>query len=368
MTIMKKAVCYVVPVLLCLLVGVVAGSLQTESLSGWYPTLTKAPLSPPAIVFPIAWTLLYICMGLSLGRVLIDGDKRFVTLWFLQLAVNFLWSIFFFYLRSPLAGLVDIVVLDLLVVLYVWGVRRQTPSAAWLFVPYLAWILFATYLNAYIYIKNPIEKEISVVLTMEDPMSSTKNQQTMTHTMPQLPYAMEALSPKMSRETLEYHYGKHLQTYIDNLNRLIVGTPYAAMPLDEIVCKADGAIFNNAAQTWNHTFFFDTLTPAQQAVPEKLAAALTKEFGSVEAFKEAFTQAAAGLFGSGWVWLAESPEGRLSIVAESNAGNPMTRGLKPLLAIDVWEHAYYIDCRNRRAEFIKNWWNLVDGRKVADRL
>ena len=151
---MKKALRHIVPVLLCLVAGAVAGSMQTESLAEWYPSLAKSPLTPPAIAFPVAWTLLYICMGLSLGRVLTDGDKRFVTLWFLQLAVNFLWSFFFFYLRCPLAGLADIVVLDLLVILYIRWVRRATPSAAWLFVPYLVWILFATYLNAYIWAFN----------------------------------------------------------------------------------------------------------------------------------------------------------------------------------------------------------------------
>ena len=190
----------------------------------------------------------------------------------------------------------------------------------------------------------------------------------MKHTLPQLPYKTEALAPKMSAETFEYHYGKHLQTYIDNLNKLIEGTPYAEMPLDEIVRKADGGVFNNAAQTWNHTFFFLTLTPDQQPMPEKLAAALARDFGSVEAFREAFTKAAVGLFGSGWTWLAQQPDGKLVIVAESNAGNPMTRGLKPLLTVDVWEHAYYIDYRNRRAEFVKNWRDLVDWQKVADRL
>ena len=138
--------------------------------------------------------------------------------------------------------------------------------------------------------------------------------------------------------------------------------------LDEIVRKADGGVFNNAAQTWNHTFFFLTLTPDQQPMPEKLAAVLARDFGSVEAFREAFTKAAVGLFGSGWTWLAQQPDGKLVIVAESNAGNPMTRGLKPLLTVDVWEHAYYIDYRNRRAEFVKNWWDLVDWQKVADRL
>ena len=185
--------------------------------------------------------------------------------------------------------------------------------------------------------------------------------------MPELPYAPEALAPKMSRETLDYHYGKHLQTYVDNLNRLIPGTPYAEMPLDEIVRRADGAVFNNAAQAWNHTFFFRSLTPSQEAMPEALAARLTADFGSVEAFKEQFTKAAVGLFGSGWVWLAADRSGKLSIVAKPNAGNPMTDGLRPVLTVDVWEHAYYIDYRNRRADFVAAWWDLVDWKQVAER-
>ena len=185
--------------------------------------------------------------------------------------------------------------------------------------------------------------------------------------MPELPYAPEALAPKMSRETLDYHYGKHLQTYVDNLNRLIPGTPYAEMPLDEIVRRADGAVFNNAAQAWNHTFFFRSLTPSQEAMPEALAARLTADFGSVEAFREQFTKAAVGLFGSGWVWLAADRSGKLSIVAKPNAGNPMTDGLRPVLTIDVWEHAYYIDYRNRRADFVAAWWDLVDWKQVAER-
>ena len=185
--------------------------------------------------------------------------------------------------------------------------------------------------------------------------------------MPELPYAPEALAPKMSRETLDYHYGKHLQTYVDNLNRLIPGTPYAEMPLDEIVRRADGAVFNNAAQAWNHTFFFRSLTPTQSAMPETLAAKLAAEFGSVETFKEQFSKAAVGLFGSGWVWLAADRSGKLSIVAKPNAGNPMTDGLRPVLTVDVWEHAYYIDYRNRRADFVAAWWDLVDWKQVAER-
>lgn len=189
----------------------------------------------------------------------------------------------------------------------------------------------------------------------------------MKHTMPQLPYAPEALAPAMSRETFDYHYGKHLQTYVDNLNRLIAGTPYEAMTLDQIVRKSEGAIYNNAAQTWNHTFFFLMLTPEQRPMPQRLAERLAAEFGSVEAFREEFAKAAAGLFGSGWVWLAADKSGKLHLLAESNAGNPMTRGMRPLLTLDVWEHAYYIDYRNRRADFIKAWWELIDWEKVAER-
>lgn len=189
----------------------------------------------------------------------------------------------------------------------------------------------------------------------------------MTHNMPQLPYPMEALAPHMSKETLEYHYGKHLQTYVDNLNKLIPGTPYENMPLEEIVRKAEGPIFNNAAQTWNHTFFFESLTPKQDSIPASLTEALTRDFGSIEAFKEEFTKAAVGLFGSGWVWLVTDAQGKLSIRQEGNAGTPLRQGLKPLLVIDVWEHAYYVDYRNRRAGFIEAFWHLVDWKTVAKR-
>lgn len=190
----------------------------------------------------------------------------------------------------------------------------------------------------------------------------------MKHAMPQLPYAMEALAPHMSQETLEYHYGKHLQTYVDNLNKLISGTPFENLPLEEIIGKADGGIFNNAAQTWNHTFFFETLTPNQAAMPDKLVEKLTEDFGSPEAFRQEFTQKATTLFGSGWTWLVADPQGKLSIISTSNAGNPLTQGLKPVLVIDVWEHAYYIDYRNRRAAYIEAFWNLVDWEKVTLRL
>lgn len=190
----------------------------------------------------------------------------------------------------------------------------------------------------------------------------------MKHTLPELPYSQDALAPAMSAETFEYHYGKHLQTYIDNLNRMIEGSPYEDMSLEDIVKKATGGIFNNAAQTWNHTFFFQTLTPERREMPEKLVTALTEAFGSTEAFKDEFTKAAISLFGSGWTWLAVDADGKLSILQESNAGNPLTKGLRPLLTVDVWEHAYYIDYRNRRAAYIDAWWNLVNWEKVAGRL
>lgn len=190
----------------------------------------------------------------------------------------------------------------------------------------------------------------------------------MTHSLPALPYEMEALAPHMSRETLEYHYGKHLKTYIDNLNNLIVGTPFAEMPLEEICVKAEGPIFNNGAQAWNHIFFFNSLTPTSQGAPTgALAAAIDRDFGSLEAFKEQFGKAATSLFGSGWVWLCSDKDGKLSIVAEPNAGNPLKKGLTPLLCIDVWEHAYYIDYRNSRPEFIKNFWKLVNWEVVEQR-
>lgn len=190
----------------------------------------------------------------------------------------------------------------------------------------------------------------------------------MIFTLPPLPYAMDALEPIMSEETLEYHYGKHLQTYVDNLNRLLEGTPHAEVSLEEIILSSTGPMFNNAAQVWNHTFFFNSLTPEQKPMPEVLEEALIKDFGSVKAFEEQFKKAAAGIFGSGWAWLAQDRNGKLHIIQESNAGNPMRAGFKPLLTIDVWEHAYYIDYRNRRAEFIDGCWKLFDWDKVAHRM
>ena len=190
----------------------------------------------------------------------------------------------------------------------------------------------------------------------------------MIYTLPTLPYASDALEPQMSQETINYHYGKHLQTYIDNLNNLIAGTPYEDMTLDEIVMTSSGPTFNNAAQVWNHTFFFESLTPDQKPMPLELMDYLIRDFGSVENFKEEFKKAAAGIFGSGWAWLAQDGSGRLHIIQESNAGNPLRSGFKPLLTIDVWEHAYYIDYRNKRAEFVNRCWELLDWDKVVKRM
>lgn len=186
--------------------------------------------------------------------------------------------------------------------------------------------------------------------------------------LPQLPYANDALEPQISKETMDYHYGKHHQAYVNNLNGLIPGTKYENMPLDEIVISSEGPIFNNAAQVWNHTFFFFELSPKPQSAPTgELAKAIDRDFGSFDAFKTAFAKAAAGQFGSGWAWLVEGKDGKLSIVTTSNAANPMTQGLKPLMNADVWEHAYYIDYRNRRPDFLTSLWDRIDWKVVEDR-
>lgn len=366
---MKKIAAYLIPVLACFAVGISASFFQASSIAEWYPTLTKPALTPPNIVFPIAWSVLYLCMGLSLGRLIVRRQhKGIIRLWILQLIANFLWSILFFTLRNPLAGFIDIVLLNILVGLYIFAASRRDRAAAWLFVPYLLWTLFAAYLNGYILLHGTPAAAPTTIQTESLTISKPKTERIMVHKMPELPYSTEALAPKMSKETFEYHYGKHLQTYVDNLNRLIPGTPYESMSLQEIVKKADGPIFNNAAQAWNHTFFFLMLTPDQKPMPKRLADRIARDFGSVEAFKEEFSKAATGLFGSGWTWLAADKDGKLQIISESNAGNPMTKGLKPVMTIDVWEHAYYIDYRNRRADFIKSYWELIDWDKVADRV
>jgi len=187
-------------------------------------------------------------------------------------------------------------------------------------------------------------------------------------TLPELPYARDALAPHMSQETLDYHYGKHHKAYVDNGNKLIAGTEFEDMPIEEIVMKSNGKIFNNAAQVWNHTFFWNCLTPSQEAPGKKLTDALVKEFGGVEDFKKQFTEVAAGTFGSGWAWLVKKEDGSLAIVSTSNAGNPMTDGLKPLLTCDVWEHAYYVDYRNARPSYLEHFWSLVNWSFVEQNL
>lgn len=190
----------------------------------------------------------------------------------------------------------------------------------------------------------------------------------MKHLLPELPYALDALAPVMSADTLNYHYGKHLQTYLDNVNRMIEGTPFADMKLKDMITKAQGALYNNAAQAFNHIIFFKQLTPTPTTISSLLTQALVARFGSVDAFKSEFSNTAVTLFGSGWVWLALDANNVLQIVPEPNAGNPITRNMRPLMCIDVWEHAYYLDYQNRRGDYIKNFWNLVNWDYIEKRM
>jgi Fe-Mn family superoxide dismutase len=183
----------------------------------------------------------------------------------------------------------------------------------------------------------------------------------MEHTLPPLPYAMDALAPHISKETLEFHYGKHHQAYVTNLNNLIKGTEFENMGLEDIVKKSSGGIFNNAAQVWNHTFYWNSLAPKGGGAPAgPLGEAINKKWGSHDAFKEAFTKSAVGNFGSGWTWLVKKTDGSVDIANTSNAGSPLTGADKPLLTCDVWEHAYYIDYRNRRPDYVGAFWKLVN--------
>lgn len=190
----------------------------------------------------------------------------------------------------------------------------------------------------------------------------------MKHLLPELPYALDALAPAMSADTLNYHYGKHLQTYLDNVNRMIEGTPFADMKLKDMITKAQGALYNNAAQAFNHIIFFKQLTPTPTTISPLLTQALVARFGSVDAFKSEFSNAATTLFGSGWVWLALDANNVLQIVPEPNAGNPITRNMRSLMCIDVWEHAYYLDYQNRRGDYIKSFWNLVNWDYIEKRM
>ena len=189
-------------------------------------------------------------------------------------------------------------------------------------------------------------------------------------TLIDLPYAPDALEPVISARTLEFHYGKHLRGYVDNLNKLVAGTPFEGMPLEEIVRQSDGAIFNNAGQILNHNLYFTQFGPDNVVVPEPtghLKAQIESQWGTLTAFRQDFTSKGTALFGSGWVWLSAAPDGTLVITQEPGAFNPVTRGLRPLLTFDVWEHAYYLDYQNRRAAHLEALWSIVDWAMVEER-
>ena len=186
--------------------------------------------------------------------------------------------------------------------------------------------------------------------------------------LPQLPYAKNALEPVISEKTLEFHYGKHHQAYVNNLNNLVPGTKFENANLETIIKESDGGIYNNAAQVWNHTFYFEQFSPKGGGEPSgALANAINEKFGSFEAFKTEFVNAGVTTFGSGWAWLVKNAEGKLEIVKESNAGNPMTKGLKPIFTFDVWEHAYYLDYQNRRPDHLSELWKIIDWGVVEKR-
>jgi superoxide dismutase, Fe-Mn family len=190
----------------------------------------------------------------------------------------------------------------------------------------------------------------------------------MAFTLPALPFAIDALEPFISARTLEFHHGKHHLAYVNNVNGLIPGTPFESATLEEIVKKAEGGIFNNGAQVFNHTFYFEQFSPNGCHEPkDALKDALIADFGSVEAFTEQFNKAAATLFGSGWAWLVQTTDGKLEIVQTSNAGCPLRDGKKPLLTCDVWEHAYYLDKQNLRLKYIEDFWKIVDWKIISER-
>ena len=190
----------------------------------------------------------------------------------------------------------------------------------------------------------------------------------MSFTQPRLPYSPDALEPIISQRTVEYHYGKHEKAYIDTLNTLIEGTPFADMTLEDIILKSDGKTFNNASQAWNHIFYFFQFNPVGKREPVgKLRKQIEEQFGSVEEFKRKFEEAGTTLFGSGWVWLSRDKEGKLFITQGKDAANPMCEGLNPILVFDVWEHAYYLDYQNLRASYLHQLWDLVDWDIVASR-
>lgn len=186
------------------------------------------------------------------------------------------------------------------------------------------------------------------------------------HELPELPYAKNALEPHISEETLEYHYGKHHATYVDKLNKLIAGTKFESMPLEDIIKESTGNVFNNAAQVWNHSFYWKCLSPDGGGEPKGvLASEIEQSYKSYTEFKKQFSEAAIGNFGSGWTWLVKNADGRLEIINTSNAETPITDGKQPLLTCDVWEHAYYIDYRNARPSYLEAFWNIVNWDFVA---
>ncbi len=191
----------------------------------------------------------------------------------------------------------------------------------------------------------------------------------MTHILPKLPYSPEALEPHISKKTIGYHYGKHHMTYVQKLNDLIVGTEFEHAPLEDIMLRSDGGIFNNSAQVWNHTFYWEGFSPDGGGEPGgKLLEGINDAFGSFEKFRDDFTKAAATLFGSGWAWLVKDQGGKLDIVQTGNAGNPLQQGKTPLLTCDVWEHAYYLDYQNRRPEYINAFFKVINWQKVEERM
>jgi Fe-Mn family superoxide dismutase len=186
--------------------------------------------------------------------------------------------------------------------------------------------------------------------------------------LPKLPYALDALQPFITKLTLEFHYGKHHQAYVNNLNNLVPGTRFEHATLEEIVKEAEGGVFNNGAQIWNHTFYFESFSPDGLREPAgAIGEAINATFGSFSAFQEQFNKSAATLFGSGWAWLVKKADGSLEIVQESNAGNPLRKGLTPLLTCDVWEHAYYLDYQNKRPDYVQAFWKCLDWNVIGKR-
>jgi Fe-Mn family superoxide dismutase len=209
---------------------------------------------------------------------------------------------------------------------------------------------------------------LSLVVFVITGQEADKKENVMNFELVKLPYAVNGLEPVISKQTIEFHHGKHLQTYVNNLNNLVQGTKFENAELETIVKESDGAIFNNAGQILNHNLYFTQFSPNGGGKPSgKLAAAIDAAYGSFENFQKEFETAGAGLFGSGWVWLAEDKDGKLSISKEANGSNPVAKGLKPLLGFDVWEHAYYLDYQNRRADHLKELWKIVDWTVVESR-